>query len=126
MDKEFVPFAPAPSTEKDEQVLITEADTPWLLNFPAIHSRTNPLQNLHCEIIHFCRLMSITEAEMRSREKVLTQIEDIASEVFPGCHVQAFGSHVSTVMTPMSDLDIVSKHLVPYQHHLMHSRLYLM
>jgi DNA polymerase sigma len=108
MDKEFIAFAPILATEKYDQVLITEADTPWLLNFRAIHSRTNPLQNLHCEIIHFCRLMSLTDSEMRSREKVLTQIEDIASDIFPGCHVQAFGSHVSTVMTPMSDLDIVS------------------
>ena len=111
MDVEFIPFATEPLCDRDEQVLITEADTPWLLDFPPVHSTTNALQNLHCEIIHFCRLMSLTEDEMLSRDELLREIENIAVKTFPGCHVKAFGSHVSTVLTPMSDLDVVRAYI---------------
>lgn len=112
MNDEFVPFAPITEAEKADQVLITEADTPWLLDFAPVHSRTNTLQNLHCEIIHFCRLMSLTDREMRERDGVFDQIKEIATEIFPGCHLKAFGSHVSSILTPMSDLDIVSYHKI--------------
>lgn len=115
MEEEFVPFLERGEEESEghlgeepSHALMTDATTPWLPRTAWRGNDTNPLLALHSEIVHFCQLMSLSEAEMATREEVIHEIRRIAQKLFPDCHVHPFGSHVSKILTPKSDLDIVS------------------
>jgi hypothetical protein len=111
MEEEFVPLERGVSVgdlEGDQtHALITDTTIPWLPRI-AFHGNENPLLILHSEIVHFSQLMSLSEAEMATRENIIDEIRKIAQKLFPDCHVHPFGSHVSKILTPKSDLDIVN------------------
>jgi hypothetical protein len=115
MEEEFVPFLERgvpTATEVDvgedhTHALMTDTNIPWLPKI-ALQGNENPLLILHSEIVHFSQLMSLSEAEMATREGIINEIRKIAQKLFPDCHVHPFGSHVSKILTPKSDLDIVS------------------
>lgn len=103
-NNDFIPFL---EIEKDQPTLITNFNIPWLpKNFFQIN--LNPLLFLHCEIIYFSSLMSLSEAELMKRDEIIEDIRKIALKLFPQCKIYTFGSHVSKILTPKSDLDIVS------------------
>lgn len=118
MEEEFVPFVELAGNGRGSvevegndgdhsHILMTDMKIPWLPKI-VYRGNENPLLILHSEIVQFSQLMSLSEAELANREEILEEIRKIAQRIFPGCQVHAFGSHVSKILTPKSDLDIVS------------------
>jgi DNA polymerase sigma len=91
--------------------LMNDVNIPWLRNC-TFDKSSNPIQNLHNEILQFCRLVALSNEEMETRESVINELKGIALKLFPDCELKAFGSHVSKILTPMSDLDIVRKKFI--------------
>ncbi len=54
----------------------------------------------------FCDYISPTSAELQLREDVLSEIRDIVQDLWPTCKVHVFGSQMTKILTPTSDLDI--------------------
>ena len=74
-------------------------ERPWDSSLP-------PLVGLHNEILRFCDLVSPTEFEKSQRDKALGDVKKVLFECFPGCKVHVFGSELTGLCLPSSDLDI--------------------
>jgi DNA polymerase sigma len=111
MEEEFVPFEGLGEEAGGSSHALMTEHLPWLPNISA-QGNENPLLILHCEIVHFSQLMSLSEAEMANREDIIEEVKIIALKLFPGCQVHPFGSHVSKILTPKSDIDIVSHPII--------------
>jgi non-canonical poly(A) RNA polymerase PAPD5/7 len=69
---------------------------------------TPPLIRLHNEIVAFVNLMSPTAAEMSLREKVVESVTRLGTSTFgDGARVLPFGSQVTGLCLPGSDVDFV-------------------
>lgn len=108
---DFLPFL---EYKKDTPILITEFNIPWLnktnnkLTNKLTNNNNNSLINLHCEIINFSNLMSLSNIEMLKREEIIENMKKIILKLFPNCQIYIFGSHITKILTPKSDIDIVS------------------
>jgi DNA polymerase sigma len=94
--------------------------------------RPSALVHLHNEILALCALVSPSEQEIAARASVLEEVRRVAARAFPtspststttatsttasssttageGVVVRAFGSHMTNILTPSSDLDLVSE-----------------
>ena len=72
-----------------------------------IDKNTSPLIRLHNEILALCDLVAPTESEQTARADLIRELSSFAEELFPGCQVQVFGSQLTSILTPTSDLDVV-------------------
>ena len=68
--------------------------------------RINPLISLHNEIVGFCKLMEPHPEEMKEREALVEKFTQLAHSVFGKCQVDVFGSQVTGLCLPSSDIDI--------------------
>lgn len=57
-------------------------------------------------VLTFCDYISPTTIELQLREDVLQEIRDIVNDLWPACVVHVFGSQMTKILTPTSDLDI--------------------
>lgn len=106
---DFVPFVNAASSSNQAVIKqIGNEVTPWILAGDASSSSEaeRPLQRLHNEILNFCKHQTVTKEDMDLREHARKDIEAIAKSIFPNCQVRIFGSQMSNLLTPASDLDI--------------------
>lgn len=74
------------------------------------HQPSPPLIKLHNEIVSFTKLMSPTQHELDIRNKMVNRITTLAYNVFGGqdkCMVLPFGSQVTGLSLPGSDIDFV-------------------
>jgi len=72
--------------------------------------RTPPLIRLHNEIVSFVNLMKPTKEELQIREKMVERVTVLAHKAFGGkdkCEVLPFGSQVTGLCLPGSDIDFV-------------------
>ncbi|KAL7536631.1 hypothetical protein ACHAXR_010918 [Thalassiosira sp. AJA248-18] len=72
--------------------------------------RTPPLIRLHNEIVSFVKLMAPTKEELEIRERMVERVTDLAQKIFGGkdkCQVLPFGSQVTGLCLPGSDIDFV-------------------
>lgn len=81
-----------------------EYQPPWLRHSSRLRS---PLLRLHNEIVEFCRLLAPTEAEAKQRQEALDAVAGVVSEIWPGATTELFGSFLTGLYTPTSDIDVV-------------------
>lgn len=65
------------------------------------------LSRLHNEMLSFCRFCSLTKDEMSQRRKAFDLLSGIILQLFPMATVSVFGSQLTKILTPSSDLDMV-------------------
>eukprot|EP00531_Pseudo-nitzschia_arenysensis_P007353 CAMPEP_0116156550 /NCGR_PEP_ID=MMETSP0329-20121206/22890_1 /TAXON_ID=697910 /ORGANISM="Pseudo-nitzschia arenysensis, Strain B593" /LENGTH=457 /DNA_ID=CAMNT_0003653637 /DNA_START=54 /DNA_END=1424 /DNA_ORIENTATION=+ len=78
---------------------------PWMDSY-VDHRRINPLIALHNEIVGFCKLMEPKDHEMKMRTDLLAKFTGLAESIFSSCKVEVFGSQVTGLCLPTSDIDI--------------------
>ena len=76
---------------------------------PYYNPPTPPLLRLHNEIVSFTNLMSPTPQEIELRSNYVSRITELAHRVFgqDNCEVLPFGSQVTGLALPGSDIDFV-------------------
>jgi non-canonical poly(A) RNA polymerase PAPD5/7 len=121
-DLEFIPFgtlganANASSEEKGDDgaakaiapALVTSTAAPWLQYSDSGGSVEHlpPFVHLHNEILTFCEYIAPTRKELNQRDIVLKGLTTIIQKIWPTCTVHVFGSQMTKILTPTSDLDI--------------------
>ena len=113
MDTDFVPFDDNKKdsigtgrSTKSKLALLTDVSAPWMQFDVAIDDRIPPMVRFHNEILSFCAYISLTKEELLTRKGIFDEIKSIALELWPDCSVHIFGSQLTNVLTPTSDLDI--------------------
>ena len=109
MDEDFVAFAPndgiSGSKYQEDPVLLTAVPAPWL-QFEIQDPLDPPFVRFHNEILSFCEYIAPTSTESRCREKVFEEIRDAVARLWPSAVVHVFGSQMTRILTPTSDIDI--------------------
>lgn len=91
---------------KKKVSLLTDITAPWL-DYAVLNIRgVAPLVRFHNEILSFCKYVTPSKAEILNRKKLFNEISTIATTLWPNCSVRVFGSQLSKVLTPSSDLDV--------------------
>ena len=105
--QDFIPF-------EETSAAITMMNSfraPWL-HSPSLSSHAPQTSTgsrfiaLHNEILAFCDFISPTAGEIARRKALVKEMESIVHEVFPTAAVNVFGSELTTILTPTSDLDL--------------------
>ena len=79
---------------------------PWMDRYVDTR-RVTPLVALHNEIVGFCKLMEPHPDELKEREALVEKFSDLVNSTFKtGCKVEVFGSQVTGLCLPTSDIDI--------------------
>jgi non-canonical poly(A) RNA polymerase PAPD5/7 len=78
---------------------------PWMTSF-VDYRRTNHMVALHNEIVQFCKLMEPLDEELEERQKLVDRFKTLVHSVFKDCQVDLFGSQVTGLCLPTSDIDI--------------------
>lgn len=114
-DSDFIPFNSTNDKETEliqpgskRQKLVNSITVPWFSRDgrTTLERRAPPLVRLHNEILTFCQFITPTPAEMKIREKTLSDVTAIIKAKWPDCSVKVFGSQLTKILTPNSDLDI--------------------
>lgn len=79
-------------------------ELPW--NQASVNIRS-PLLRLHTEIVEFCRFLEPTAEEAAMREAATQRVRQSITEVYASASVQVFGSFVTGLYLPTSDIDLV-------------------
>lgn len=103
LQEEFMSFntegAEEIETKQDENRLPPWVDNVWSPNVP-------PLIGLHNEILRFCDLISMSEPEKEARALAVDDVTKVLKSLWPNCNVKVFGSELTGLCLPSSDLDI--------------------
>ncbi len=109
-DADFVAFGKDIDDEKVESssapALLTSTPAPWLGYSDTMDRKSPPLVRLHNEILSLCEYIAPSHDELHIRAKVLAEITEIIKGVWPTCTVKVFGSQMTKILTPTSDLDV--------------------
>ncbi len=107
MDEMFVPFTKDPSTkiDGDAPALLTSLNPPWMQN-EVVDFDTPPFVRFHNEILTFCEYIAPTISEMSTRHEIIAEFTAICKELWPDVVVKVFGSQMTKILTPTSDIDI--------------------
>ena len=95
--------------EKPFQPSHVVADTlyaPWVVGQLSGHAWVD----LHREIIEFVDYIRPTGAEVAIRLHILEKITDLCTGLWPDCHTQPFGSMMTELLLPKSDIDVCVTH----------------
>jgi non-canonical poly(A) RNA polymerase PAPD5/7 len=92
--------------------LITDFPAPWLqCSEPPVEvsstSKSSSFVRLHNEMLMFCDFISPTQAELAARDRVLSDVKQVVKELWPKAKVRIFGSQLTRILTPTSDIDMV-------------------
>jgi non-canonical poly(A) RNA polymerase PAPD5/7 len=93
--------------EDSAPALLTSITAPWLSYAYHYDKRAPPLIRLHNEILTCCEYIAPSVHEMNQRDIVLAEITEIIHSLWPKSEVSVFGSQMTKILTPTSDLDIV-------------------
>ncbi|KAK9907979.1 hypothetical protein WJX75_000974 [Coccomyxa subellipsoidea] len=80
------------------------SELPWTR---ASHRIRSPSVRLHNELVDFCRFLAPSTSELASRQAALGRVTDAVQSIWPSASVQVFGSFVTGLYLPSSDMDIV-------------------
>jgi non-canonical poly(A) RNA polymerase PAPD5/7 len=86
-------------------VLLTNVPAPWLA-MQFVDKHVAPLVRLHNEILSFVEYITPTVLEYKTRDIVLSELTNIAKDLWPEAKVTIFGSQLTRILTPTSDLDL--------------------
>ncbi|KAJ0971843.1 hypothetical protein J5N97_019802 [Dioscorea zingiberensis] len=67
----------------------------------------SPMLQLHKEILDFCHFISPTTDEQATRAAAIERISDVIKYIWPHCKVDVFGSFMTGLYLPTSDIDVV-------------------
>jgi non-canonical poly(A) RNA polymerase PAPD5/7 len=62
---------------------------------------------LHNEVLSFCSLVSLGEEEVGQRQGALDELKRLVTELWPKATAEVFGSHLTELYLPSSDVDVV-------------------
>ena len=85
--------------------LLTNVPAPWLAG-QFVDKKVAPLVRLHNEILSFVEYITPTVMEYKQRDMVLSEITQIIKSQWPQAQVKIFGSQMTRILTPTSDLDV--------------------
>jgi len=85
---------------------IKSEDPPWFDEESPWKSSETPLVALHNEILRFCDLVSPSPAEHSARGSALGDVTRVLKSLWPDCRVKVFGSELTGLALPASDLDV--------------------
>lgn len=94
------------SGRKRRPLLLNRLIFPWMKVGPRIDNRAPPLVRLHNEILRFCDMIAPTKEELDNRTSALDNITKIVAKLWPEAEVKVFGSQMTQIITPTSDLDL--------------------
>lgn len=114
MDDGFIPFDINAKEDNENDkgpkrpTLLNNITVPWFIrdSRSSLERKAPPLVRLHNEILTFCQFIRPTPAEMEIREKTLEAVVNLIKAKWPTCTVHVFGSQLTKVITPNSDLDL--------------------
>ena len=93
--------------EKNENAVSSpqwkDSRTPWNTS---IDRSLPPILRLHNDIVQFTKFISPTSNEASDRVLIETRIRDVTSRLFPGSTLCVFGSSVTNLCLPGSDVDM--------------------
>ena len=78
---------------------------PWVS--PATRVIKDPLVQLHQEIIDFCDFVKPSQKEIKAHNEVFARIEKVVNGLWPGTEIKSFGSLITGLWLPNSDMDLV-------------------
>ena len=79
---------------------------PWIKSNSKCHSLKGILK-LHYEILDFYDFIKLTDSEIRSRNKTYNDISSIIEDNFPNYKCKLYGSFITELSLPNSDIDIL-------------------
>ena len=91
---------------------ITDFPAPWLqfseqlASSSDTSSSSSSFVRLHNEILTFCEFISPTQAELAARTRVFQDVKKVVKVLWPCAKVHVFGSQLTRILTPTSDLDL--------------------
>lgn len=91
---------------KDDTLWLEKSDKEAAL-FNPVADATSPLTKLHDEILAFCALVAPSAGETRRRDAAVANIEAAVAGVWPKATVHVFGSSLTGLSLPSSDVDVV-------------------
>ncbi|KAK9804972.1 hypothetical protein WJX73_006042 [Symbiochloris irregularis] len=77
---------------------------PWAKSSSRIRA---PLLRLHNEIVQFCQALTPTAEEFAARSAAIARVGAVIQATWPSAEVQVFGSFLTGLFLPTSDLDLV-------------------
>jgi DNA polymerase sigma len=88
--------------------LITKHECPWMNDIHKSNKKNSspPFVKLHNEIITFCDYISPTRLELKIRNDTINEIKEIVTKLWPSSTLHVFGSQLTNILTPTSDLDL--------------------
>jgi DNA polymerase sigma len=97
--------------EKDEnEQLLNQVTVPWInmdiYRNNYMERKAPPLVRFHNEILTFCKFITPSKSELAIRERVISEIRSHITTFWPTCTVNIFGSHLTSILIPTSDIDI--------------------
>ena len=109
--------AGAGGSDEKAPALLTDTSAPWLSyasdRISKSGMRAPPLVRLHNEILAFCEFVSPTDVELRTRDILVRELTLIVQELWVDAKLLVFGSQMTKILTPTSDIDIAILN-VPY------------
>lgn len=111
-DDGFIPIATSSPSNSNSLLKVIDATSiesaPWLIK-TKLNCHTSslpPFVKFHNEILEFCEFITPTSDEMRDRKIVIDDLRRIITKKWPMSSVHVFGSYMTHLLTPSSDLDI--------------------
>lgn len=98
--EDVVPAAAAAVSASDQP--------PWMVAQETASPASSPLVALHNEILCLIDLVRPTEVELAARDALVQELGGMVQLLFPDCSLHVFGSQMTNILTPNSDLDLVS------------------
>lgn len=94
------------STPAPPPTILTEIAAPWLAKANPIHPSTPPFVRLHNEILALTKYISPSPDEIKMRKMVFDEVSAMTLALWPNAKVKEFGSQLTSMVTPHSDIDI--------------------
>lgn len=91
---DFVDLAESPSPQR----------APW---GDGTDKELKPLVRLHNEMLRFCDLVRLTDEERSLRKAAIATVSESVASLYPKARVRVFGSEVTGLCLPSSDVDVV-------------------
>ena len=90
-----------------ENVISVESAPQPQSEFNPVRRAASPLQKLHDEILAFRDVVAPSSTERAAREDAFRTLERAAKSCWPNCEAKVFGSALTKLELPSSDVDVV-------------------
>ncbi|BDA44734.1 Terminal nucleotidyltransferase 4B [Coccomyxa sp. Obi] len=119
LQDEFIGFTDEPVGEEEDEVSARPGGSPKAAEEPSTSGRSelpwtrashrirSATIRLHNELVEFCRFLAPSSSELEARKAALARVTEAVQSIWPSATVQVFGSFVTGLYLPSSDMDIV-------------------